>query len=378
MTKASACTHELGILHVLEPAQTGGLERVVCSLAAGQADRGHRTRVAAILPGTEDRDSFRSDLRERSVQVTPIHVRPRGYWTEYRRTKTLCEKTAPDVVHTHGYRAGVVDALAAHSAGIPIISTVHGFTAGSPKNRLLEALYRRSLRWYDVAVAVSRPLARQLIQAGVPEEKVEVVQNAWPGGGSLLPRVEARRELGLPPDAFVAGWVGRMSEEKRPELFMDALLRIDQDFVLGCMIGVEPDDLDRSGQARETGNLVPVGLVPNASKYFSAFDVFVLTSKREGTPMVLLEAMAAEVPIVTTRVGGIPDMLSSEEAQLVPHGDPAAIAAAISWVRNNREEAEAQATAARRRLARDFRLSDWLDRYEHLYRRCTHPSGQVS
>jgi glycosyltransferase involved in cell wall biosynthesis len=109
------------------------------------------------------------------------------------------------------------------------------------------------------------------------------------------------------------------------------------------------------------------GPVPDASTLFTAFDGLVLSSRTEGIPIVLLEAMAAGTPIVASKVGGVPDMLSDSEALLVPPEDSAALAAALDALRADPAGAAARAAAARVRLEREFALAPWLRRYEALY-----------
>ena len=101
---------------------------------------------------------------------------------------------------------------------------------------------------------------------------------------------------------------------------------------------------------------------------FAAFDVFVLSSRTEGTPIALFEAMAAGVPIVATRVGGVPDVVSPLEAALVPAEDPVALAAEIRAIYRDPATGQRRARAARARLERDFSVAPWLDRYEAIYR----------
>jgi glycosyltransferase involved in cell wall biosynthesis len=109
------------------------------------------------------------------------------------------------------------------------------------------------------------------------------------------------------------------------------------------------------------------GTIRDAGRLFTAFDVFALSSRTEGTPMVLFEAMAARVPIVAARVGGVPNVVGPAEAILVPPGDPTELASAIHAVRADPLAARARAQAAHDRLAREFRVEPWLARYEQLY-----------
>jgi glycosyltransferase involved in cell wall biosynthesis len=107
--------------------------------------------------------------------------------------------------------------------------------------------------------------------------------------------------------------------------------------------------------------------VVEAAALFPAFDMFVLSSRTEGTPMALFEAMAAGVPVVATAVGGVPQVVSPAEALLVPPDDPANLAAGIREVLSNPDAAHARACAARRRLEREFAVQPWLARYDMLY-----------
>jgi glycosyltransferase involved in cell wall biosynthesis len=358
------------ILHVLAPAEVGGLERVVRSLVGGHCSLGHRVCVAPVLEPSASGHAFVRSLSQ-DAEVVPIPVTPRSYIAERRMIAALCGRLRPDVVHTHGYRADVVDAGVARRLGFATATTVHGFTGGDWKNRIYERLQRRAFRRFDAVVAVSRPLGDALRSNGVPPDRLHVIPNAWDGDVALRERAAARRELGLPAKGFRIGWVGRMTREKGPDVMLAALASLGDVPVTLSMVG---DGDGRPGlrahaetlglEARTTWH----GPMREAAALLPAFDVFVLSSRTEGTPMVLFEAMAAGVPVVATSVGGVPDVVSSVEALLVPSEDPAALAAAVRDTRANPEAARDRARAARRRLERDFALPPWLDRYETLYR----------
>jgi len=277
-------------------------------------------------------------------------------------------------VHTHGYRPDVVDAAAARRLGIPTVTTVHGFTRGDWKNRLYEYLQRRAHRRFDAVVAVSRPLAEQLIEDGVPAHRVHLVQNAWQETAPPLDRPAARRAIGLREDGFLIGWVGRLSGEKGPDLLLDALVHLTDLPVTVSVVGNGSEHRSLAARARRLGveRLVRWhGTVPDAGRCFAAFDVFVLSSHTEGTPIVLFEAMAAGVPIVTARVGGVPDVVSAAEAVLVPPADPVALAAAIRQVYYDPAMARARAQRARARLLTDFTVTPWISRYDAIYKLVT-------
>jgi glycosyltransferase involved in cell wall biosynthesis len=360
----------LSIVHVAAPAPFGGLESVVRLLAIGHRARGHEVRVAAIVtdPGA-DLPLLRV-LEASGVEVLRLAVPGRGYLRERALAGDLYRRIRPDVVHTHGYRADVVDTGPARSLAIPTVTTVHGFTGGDWKNRLYERLQMRAFRRFDRVVAVSDSLAQQLRRSGIGDTQLHTIPNAYDAGDGVLDRRAARRELALPDDAFVVGWVGRLSAEKGPDVMIDAAALVGQPVVV-AMVGDGPEHhaLQARADARGIAERVAwCGRVIGAGRVFPAFDVFALSSRTEGVPIVLFEAMASGVPIVATRVGGVPSTVSANESVLVPSESPEALARAIDGVRENPSAARERAQSARRRLVDDFGIGPWLDRYEALYR----------
>ena len=356
---------------MLAPSPVGGLERVVHALAIGQHRAGHDVHVAAVLDRGADDHPFLRPLREAGVGVTPILVGSRAYLRERREVAAICQARQPAVVHTHGYRADVLDAGVARSLGIPVVTTVHGFTGGDAKNRLYEWLQRRAFRRFDAVVAVSRPLGEALGRGGVRRERLHIVPNAWPEDRPVEEARVAREALGVPTGAFHIGWVGRLSHEKAPDVLLEALSRLRDVPFVASFIGSGPEQPALERRAAELGLAERIrwhGLVPEAGRLFRAFDVLVLSSRTEGTPIVLFEAMAAGVPIVTTAVGGVPDVVSDGEALLVPPEAPDPLAAAIRAVYATPEAAAARARRAQQRLEREFSLEPWLARYEAIYR----------
>jgi glycosyltransferase involved in cell wall biosynthesis len=220
-------------------------------------------------------------------------------------------------------------------------------------------------------VAVSEPIVERLARRGVARSRIHLIPNAFDGAASVVEREAARERLGLPKDEFTVGWVGRLSAEKGPDVFIDAIQHLAQPLPAAAVVGGGLDEQLLRERAERLGvaeRLRWLGVVPGAGALIGAFDVFVLSSRTEGIPIVLLEAAAAGVPIVATRVGGVPSMFPDGEVSLVAPDDPHALAAAIDAMRSDPAAARSRAAAARRRVERDFAPRPWLERHEALYR----------
>lgn len=340
-------------------------------LARGHRAMGHRVYVAGLVGPDAGSHPFLDSLAGEGVEVAPIILSNRAYLRERAAVREICRRLAPSVLHTHGYRSDVVDAGVGRTMGVPVVTTVHGFTGGGIRNRVYERLQEHAFRRFDAVVAVSTPIAHRLRSRGVSPARVHVVPNAFDSSAPVADRAHARRMLGIPSGEFAVGWVGRLSAEKGPDIFVDAISALSDSGVSAYVLGDGPDRLaleERSARLGAAARIHWRGIVHDAGALMAAFDVLVLSSRTEGVPIVLLEAAAAGTPIVATRVGGVPDMFSGAEAILVSPEDSRALAAGIASVRTDAPEAARRRTvAALARLGRDFGPKPWLERYEALY-----------
>lgn len=359
----------LTILHIAAPGRVGGLETVLLQLAGGLKRQGHRTVLAAVFDAETEAHPVLLRAAELRVEIRSVVSRPRAYLREYHQLRKTIDSVGPDVVHTHGYRADIVGGLAARRAGIPWVSTAHGFTGGNAKNLLYEWLQVRACRGADAVIAVSRPIRDRLERAGASRARILLLPNAW-APGRILPRAEARNRLAIPEGQFVVGWVGRLSREKGADVLLHALAGLPelpwQTAVVGD--GRELEGLKAMALASGIGDRIRWhGTISNASALFAAFDVFVLSSRTEGTPITVLEAVAAGVPVVATSVGGVPEMFSQESLMLVPPGRPEAISAAVRDIFSDPAAARARSEAAYRELVHKFDLDAWIAAHLELY-----------
>jgi len=263
----------------------------------------------------------------------------------------------------------VIAGAVARAHRVPTVSTVHGFTGSGRNARVYEAVQCMALRRADAVIAVSRPLVCRLIRSGVPRERIHCVPNGFAPPEHTLERSAARQKLGIHPDACVAAWVGRLSREKGPDVMLDAISKCDPSWRFSIVgDGPERDRLRQQAARLNIGDRITWhGFVSNAGSLLRAFDAFVLSSRTEGTPIALFEAMHAGVPVVATRVGGVPDIVASAQALLVPSEHPRMIAQALEEISRGRSAAAQRSLLARARLLHSFNFATWLASVDAIY-----------
>ena len=358
------------IAHVVAPAPFGGLESVVAGLARAQRARGHYVLLIALLDRGEESPAWLGELERDGVQLETSRVPRRAYARERKQALQLLAQHEIEIVHTHGFRPDVVVGAAVRRRGRVACSTVHGFVRIGVRGHLYSWIQERALRGFDRVVAVSRTLEVELTATGIPASIVRCLANGAAPEGTPLSRDESRRSLGLPAEGLVLGWVGRVSVEKGPDLLVEAFAQLADPAAVLCVIG-DGSERERTRALAERAGIgervVFAGARRGASLLLAAFDLVILSSRTEGTPMILLEAGAAGIPVVATPVGGVPDALGADGGWLSESTDPAAIARAIAAALAQPAERARRAEVLQHRLRTREREENWVDRYDALY-----------
>jgi glycosyltransferase involved in cell wall biosynthesis len=361
------------VCHICAPGDVGGLERVIQGLALGHHQRGLQPEVISVIgPDDDDPHPFAAPLLDGGVPVHELRLHPRAYLAERRAVRRLLETRRPRVVHFHGYRPDILHGSLARSLGIATVTTEHGSSKLGGTAALFEWVQTKLFRRASGVVAVSTPIAERLVnEDGVPGELVHMIPNGWTPGTEFLSREAARRELGIGPEETLVAFVGRLIPAKGPDVFVDALLQVESPSVTALVIGDGADRTELEERVRAAGQedrFRFMGTINPAAPLFRAFDLFVLSSRTEGTPIVLLEAMAAGVPLVVTAVGGVPDVVGDDAALVVPPLEPSTMADAVRSALADPAAARGRVEAATRRVENEFSADLWLDRHEALYR----------
>jgi glycosyltransferase involved in cell wall biosynthesis len=305
----------------------------------------------------------------------PVHVLSRGPGADPAlvvRLSRLLRSLGAEVLHTHNPAPLLHAVPAAFIAGVGRrVHTKHGANVYGSRSLWAARALVRSL---DAVVAVSpQTAAVARVKERVPERRLHVVPNGIPlrdFHADPEARARVRRELGVPHDAFVAGSVGRLAPEKDYPRLVAALAPIlTRRFQLVLVgEGGARAAIERAVPTYAAAYVTLTGIRRDVPALLAAFDVFVLPSRTEGLPLAVPEAMASELPIVATAVGGLPSVLSDASGILVPPGDGEALRRAIEDLARDPARRRAMGAAARLEALGAFAVERMADAYERLYR----------
>lgn len=359
------------ILHLIETGGPGGAERMLLGMTR-HLDVSFHSLVGLVKPG----------WLETQVQARGLdHIRIQGgAWSDIGRMLHLARvirASAIQVIHAHEFYMNVLGAAVSRLTGVPLISTIHGKNY-YPEKRRRQVLYRWVASRAASVVTVSEDLKSFFCRTtGVAASGVSVIPNGidtevW---SPIVPDATLRADCGIPADAMVAGAIGNLYPVKRhidlvralplmkiacPNIHVVILGRGDQKAVL-------EREADSLGVA---DRLHLVGFQENARPWLNMMDCYVMPSENEGMPLSLLEAMSAQLPVIVTAVGGMPEVVTHEESGwLVPAHHPEALAKTIVYVLTNRLEAQAVAVRGRARIETRFSADAMAKAYGTLYRR---------
>jgi glycosyltransferase involved in cell wall biosynthesis len=331
--------------------------------------------VPVIVTGQGDRLLDDAAAAGLEVLVEPSLrevIAPRSDLLALGRLEQLFRQRRFDVVHTHCAKAGAVGRLAARRAGVPrIVHTFHGFPfhqfQSAARRRAYVSVERRLGRITDVALCVGSGVAAEAIRRElIAPERVRTIGVAVDGPDRARAsmsarqpqaRARARRALGLPADAAVVGTVGRLTYQKAPEDFLAAIQQLGRPDVVGVWVGGGElaERIARRARRLSGPRVILAGERTDVLGLLPAFDVFALSSRYEGLPTVMVEAMICGVPVVATAVNAVPDLVvAGETGLLVPPGRPAQLAAAIRYLLDSPELAARLAVAARDRVGDQY------------------------
>lgn len=365
------------IVHLLYRLEVGGLETVVVNLI-NRLPRDRFTHHVIALTRCGD---FKNRVERADVCYYELDKKVGKDWLVWWRLWKLLKKIKPDLVHSCNIATleGVVPAF---FAGRPVvIHAEHGRDSYDPQgeNRTYIGLRRVLHPFVDTFVCVSRDLYSWLRdRVAVPESKIRLIVNGIdthhfiPGPKIPLPCPDCADEA-----SFVIGSVGRLWSIKDPANLVRALALLGREDPSGLqrcrlvLVGDGPERRAVEQLAKELGVFDQVwitGWRDDVAQLLLSFDLFVLPSQAEGTPLTILEAMASGLPVVATRVGGVADLVvEGETGTLVPPQDPVALSQAILCHLHNPQWSRSLGVAGRKRVENNHSLEAMVEVYRLLF-----------
>jgi glycosyltransferase involved in cell wall biosynthesis len=342
-------------VHVVLSMDVGGLERVVLDLVREGKAIGQQPSVVCIeRPGT-----LAPQVEAMGAAVYCVNKAPGLRPGLLRPLKKLFGQVRPDVVHTHQIGALLYAGPAARRVGVPVVvHTEHGKHFGTFRRRLLGRLAGTYARR---CFCVSRDIAAEVERGGVfPAAKIRELPNgidtskfAWLTDADAA---EARASLSIPAAAPLVGTVGRLNPVKRQDVlirgFADLAHRLPEARLVLVGDGPLLSELrDLAAELRVGDKVHFAGYQSQPERFMAAMDVFALTSESEGMPLSVLEAWAAGLPVVGSRVGGLPQLIEEgATGHLFPFPDHLALANVLFELLTHRDRARAMGAAGRERV----------------------------
>jgi glycosyltransferase involved in cell wall biosynthesis len=357
-------------LTLVDTLRPGGAERLAVTVTA-RLDR-DRFEPSVCVSRDVAWSPLSEILEEADVPVLSLSRTHRGAVWSWAPLVATLRRRRIDVLHAHMFGSNVWGTIVGRLAGVPIV-IAHEHGSPLEANRLRRTLDRHLIaRGADVLVTVSETDRMRMIEhEGVPSYRVRFIPNGIPP--LPAPRANLREELRIPAGAPVIGALTVLRPEKGLDLLVEAAARLRLDFpelrVLIAGAGREEQRLRRLIAERGMEQTVLLlGFRPVVADVLAALDVAIHASYREGSPLAVLESMAAGKAIVATRVGGVPALVHDEEhALLVSPRDPTALASAVTRLLQDDQLRDRLGQNARRRQEEAFDIQATVAAVEDLY-----------
>jgi len=364
------------IIFVITGTGVGGAEKMLYHTIKGL----NPVRYTARLCSLKKKGEVACRLEEEGVEVYSLNMRDdatlAGWLDSFRALVLLVRyfmRERPAVIHSFLFRANILARIAGYLTGVPVIISSVRVMGGEMKWQ--HFIDRVTAFMADHFVAVSNGVKEHLMRnAHLPERTVSTIYNGIVAGNSAGFDLSAlMNQIGLTADERILMTAGRLHRQKGYDLLLQALSVVQQSFsgvkllILGE--GEEEKSLKKLAHSLEISEKVLfLGLRSDVDRLLQCSELFVLPSRWEGFPNVLLEAMAAGKPVVATAVGGVRELVVDEVTGiLVPPQDETALADAIMLLLSDKKRALAMGAAGRKRVLQRFSMDAMLSKTEALY-----------
>ena len=368
---------DMHVAHVMLSLDVGGLERNVLNQVRQAPRLGQRITIICLQrPG-----ALAPDAQALGATVICTNKRPGIRLGQVALLRNIFRQIRPDVVHTHQIGTLFYAGPAARWAATgPLVHTEHGKEPYAQQLRT-RLLGRIAGRFTSTFFCLTKDMAADVRQSRiVPDRKIRVIFNGIETAQFMQPHdsTGARRRLGIPDDAPVIGTVGRLTEIKRQDVLIRGFALLKKKYPSAHLLIVgdgplrgELQILAAACQVRDSVHFA--GYQSPTAPFIQAMTIFALTSRSEGMPQAAIEAAVCGLPIVASRVGGLPELIEDGRTGLLfPVGDDRALAAALEQLLTHPDRARRIGQAARRHAVATFDISRMADDYHRHFNQLLH------
>ena len=365
----------INILHLRDSPWVDGPGRTILESASRINPEKYGYFIGAFCNKNSQGNPFIDTAVERKLKVFRIDESYSLDWTILSQIERLIVREKVDIIHTHEVRSDLFGLVAAKMAGVPVMTTLHGWIQNGLKGKLFTKIDKGILRFFDHVIVVSEKMKDEVLRYSVRPEKVSVLHNALfienfrrnSGDRSF------RGEIGVNDETLLVGNIGRLSPEKGQADFIRSAAKVlsrnkNARFVL---IGIGEDKPHLEALSRSLGldeKVLFLGYRSDMVQVYNSLDLVVQTSYTEGMPNVVLEALAMEVPVIATDVGGTSEVIKNNHTGvLVGPGKTEIIAENILNFIRTRDVFAKMAKYGKKSVVKNFNFDERTKKLSELY-----------
>ena len=354
----------------------GGPDKTILNSPQFLESLGYRMMCAYLHPpGDPGYEAIRAKATLYNAPLISIPDRGPWDWRVITSLLSLCRREKVRVWHGHDYKTNALGLLLRRFWPMSLVTTAHGWVQQTTRTPIYYRIDQRCLPRYERVLCVSEDLFESCLALGVPARKLILLENGINADEYRRRRTvaEAKASLGFHPTSFLIGAVGRLSAEKGFDLLIRSVHALKQ-MGLDVQLAIVGEGGERANLERLIGDLglresvSLLGWQSHVGEYFEAMDAFALSSHREGLPNVLLEAMALEVPVVATRVNGVPRLVQDgQNGLLIEAGSIEQLTTALQKLLCNPELCQTFRAAGRRTVEGRYSFAHRMQKLKSIY-----------
>ncbi len=362
------------ILHLISSSGLFGAERVAIELSKVLIRHGYHPIIGVLKNTHNPHTEVTDEAKENSIDHAVFPCRSQFDRKLISSLREFIKTNHVDLVHCHGYKSNFYGILASRNM-VPAVTTNHNWLRPNWRLKVYCLIDSLLIRYFNRIIAVSDEVKEEMLAVGVPEEKIRVIYN-----GIDLDRFKdqcssekIRKELGLDGNDRIVGTIGSFTEAKGYDYLLKAAKEIidARKAVKFLIVGDGPLNGHLRNTARGLGiqdNVIFTGYRKDIPELLSVMDMYVLSSVREGLPMVLLEAMAAGKPVIASKVGAVPKVIiDNESGVLITPGDAGEMKKAVLDLLSDDSRSKRLGLAGQKRLKENFSSDVMAGKYMSVY-----------